>query len=44
MFAGLGSTAAKTLIDLSTDAIKFAGSAVGRAPAIAKGLPARTIS
>jgi uncharacterized tellurite resistance protein B-like protein len=41
MFAGLGPTAARTLIDLSTDAIKFAGSAVGRTPAIAKGLPAR---
>jgi hypothetical protein len=41
MFAGLGTTAANTLIELSTDAIKFAGSAVGRAPAIAKGLPAR---
>jgi len=41
MFAGLGATAAKTLIDLSTDAIKFAGSAAARTPAIAKGLPAR---
>ena len=41
MFAGLGPTAAKTLIELSTDAIKFAGSAAARAPAIAKGLPAR---
>lgn len=41
MFAGLGQAAARTLIDLSTDAIKFAGSAVNRAPAIAKGLPAR---
>jgi hypothetical protein len=41
LFAGLGMTAARTLIDLSNDAIRFAGSAVGRAPAIAKGLPAR---
>jgi uncharacterized tellurite resistance protein B-like protein len=41
MFGGLGQTAARTLIGLSTDAIKFAGSAVARTPAIAKGLPAR---
>ena len=41
MFAGLGQGAARTLIDLSNDAIRFAGSAVARAPAIAKGLPAR---
>jgi uncharacterized tellurite resistance protein B-like protein len=41
MFNGLGATAAKTLIDLSTDAIKFAGSANARTPSIAKGLPAR---
>lgn len=41
MFRGLGANAAKTLIELSTDAIKFAGSAIARAPAIAKGLPAR---
>ncbi|HUJ62075.1 MAG TPA: TerB family tellurite resistance protein [Kofleriaceae bacterium] len=41
LFAGLGAGAARTLIDLSTDAIRFAGSAVGRTPAIAKGLPAR---
>lgn len=41
LFAGLGASASKTLIDLSTDAIKFAGTAVARAPAIAKGLPAR---
>jgi uncharacterized tellurite resistance protein B-like protein len=41
LFHGLGSNAARTLIDLSNDAIKFAGSAFGRAPAIAKGLPAR---
>jgi len=41
LFHGLGPAAARTLIDLSNDAIKFAGSAFGRAPAIAKGLPAR---
>lgn len=41
LFAGLGETAARTLIDLSTDAIRFAGSCVARTPAIAKGLPAR---
>jgi hypothetical protein len=41
LFAGLGPSAARTLIDLSNDAIRFAGNAFGRAPAIAKGLPAR---
>ena len=41
LFKGLGQTAAKTLIDLSNDAIKFAGNAIARTPAIAKGLPAR---
>ena len=41
LFAGLGASAARTLIDLSNDAIRFAGTAVSRAPAIAKGLPAR---
>jgi hypothetical protein len=41
LFHGLGASAARTLIGLSNDAIKFAGSAIGRAPAIAKGLPAR---
>jgi hypothetical protein len=41
LFRGLGPTHARTLIDLSNDAITFAGSAVARAPAIAKGLPAR---
>ena len=41
LFAGLGAKSAKTLVELSTDAIKFAGGAVGRTPAIAKGLPAR---
>ncbi len=41
IFHGLGASAAKTLIDLSTDAIKYAGSAVARTPSIARGLPAR---
>lgn len=41
LFKGLGAVAGKTLIDLSTDAIKFAGSANARVGAIAKGLPAR---
>lgn len=41
LFQGIGAAAARTLIDLSNDAIRFAGSALGRAPAIAKGLPAR---
>jgi uncharacterized tellurite resistance protein B-like protein len=41
VFKGLGARAAKTLIELSTDAIKFAGSAIARTPAIARGLPAR---
>src|SRR3954467_15652755 len=41
LFHGLGPVAARTLIELSNDAIRFAGNAFGRAPAIAKGLPAR---
>lgn len=41
LFQGLGAAAAKTLVELSNDAIKFAGNAFSRAPAIAKGLPAR---
>jgi len=41
LFHGLGPAAARTLIDLSNDAIRFAGTAFGRTPAIAKGLPAR---
>jgi uncharacterized tellurite resistance protein B-like protein len=41
LFTGLGQPAARTLMELSTDAIKFAGNANSRAPAIAKGLPAR---
>lgn len=41
LFQGLGAKAARTLIELSNDAIEFAGAAVSRAPAIARGLPAR---
>jgi hypothetical protein len=41
LFQGIGAAAARTLIELSNDAIRFAGNAFGRAPAIAKGLPAR---
>ena len=41
LFQGLGATAALTLIELSNDAIRYAGNVVARAPAIAKGLPAR---
>lgn len=41
VFQGLGQPAARTLIGLSNDAIKFAGTAINRTPAIAKGLPAR---
>jgi len=41
LFKGLGAKDARTLIDLSNDAIHFAGGVVGRGPAIAKGLPAR---
>ncbi|MDB4961679.1 MAG: Tellurite resistance protein TerB [Myxococcales bacterium] len=41
LFQGLGPTASRTLITLSSDAIQFAGNAIARAPAIAKGLPAR---
>ena len=41
LFRGLASNAARTLIELSNDAIRFAGGAVKRGPAIAKGLPAR---
>jgi hypothetical protein len=41
LFAGLGANAATTLIQMSKDALGFAGSSVARAPAIAKGLPAR---
>jgi uncharacterized tellurite resistance protein B-like protein len=41
LFDGLPDKTAKTLVEISKDAIQFAGSAVARAPAIAKGLPAR---
>lgn len=41
LFQGLGGQAARTLIELSNDAIRFAGNAFGRVAAIAKGLPAR---
>ncbi|MBL9016309.1 MAG: TerB family tellurite resistance protein [Myxococcales bacterium] len=41
LLSGIGAAQSKTLIDLSHDAIRFAGSAIARAPAIAKGLPAR---
>jgi uncharacterized tellurite resistance protein B-like protein len=41
LFQGLAAQAARTLIELSNDAIEFAGSAIARTPAIAKGLPAR---
>ncbi len=41
LFHGLGHSAARTLIDLASDAIKFAGNASARAPMIARGLPAR---
>ncbi|MCX5745104.1 MAG: tellurite resistance TerB family protein [Proteobacteria bacterium] len=41
LFQGLGATAAKTLVQLSTDAIHFAGNAMSRTGAIAKGLPSR---
>lgn len=41
LFHGLSASTSRTLIELSSDAIKFAGSSIARAPAIAKGLPAR---
>mgnify|MGYP001562420532 FL=1 len=41
LFAGLSDQAAKMLIDVATDAVKFAGSSVARCAAIAKGLPSR---
>jgi len=41
LFQGIGPGTARTLIELSNDAIQFAGSAIARTPAIAKGLPAR---
>lgn len=41
LFEGVGADAAKTLTELSADAIRFAGGSIARAPAIGKGLPAR---
>ncbi|HEY3806425.1 MAG TPA: TerB family tellurite resistance protein [Kofleriaceae bacterium] len=41
LFAGLGAAASHTLIELSKDAIRFAGGSVARVQSIAKGLPAR---
>ncbi|MDX2087250.1 MAG: TerB family tellurite resistance protein [Kofleriaceae bacterium] len=41
LFEGITPAAARTLIDLSNDAVQFAKSSIARAPAIAKGLPAR---
>ena len=41
LFEGLGANAARTLIELSNDAIRFAGAAINRTSAIARGLPAR---
>jgi len=41
LFAGLAEGNARTLIDLATDAMRFAGSATARVGAIARGLPAR---
>jgi len=41
LFQGVAPAAAKTLIDLATDAIRFAGNSASRIPAIAKGLPSR---
>jgi len=41
LFQGVANQAAKTLIELATDAIRFAGSATARVPAIARGLPSR---
>ncbi len=41
LFAGVAEASAHTMVDLATDAVKFAGSAIGRVPAIARGLPSR---
>jgi uncharacterized tellurite resistance protein B-like protein len=41
LFAGVSPASAKTLVELATDAIKFAGNSIARVPAIAKGLPSR---
>src|SRR5262245_36199578 len=41
LFAGLPEAAAKTLVELATDAVRFAASPTARVSAIAKGLPSR---
>ncbi len=41
LFAGVAEDKARMLIGLATDAISFAGSAISRVPAIARGLPSR---
>ncbi len=41
LFEGIGADAAKTLTDMSADAISFAGGSLARTAAISKGLPAR---
>jgi hypothetical protein len=41
MFSGLSQQNSKMLLELATDAVKFAGGAIARVPTIAKGLPAR---
>jgi hypothetical protein len=41
LFESIGEGAAKTLTDLSADAIQFAGGSLARVAAIGKGLPAR---
>jgi uncharacterized tellurite resistance protein B-like protein len=41
LFQGVSETAARTLVELATDALRFAGGAIARIPTIARGLPAR---
>jgi uncharacterized tellurite resistance protein B-like protein len=41
LFGGVNPGAAKTLVELATDAVRFAGSAAARVPVIARGLPSR---
>lgn len=41
LFAGVPAAAARTLVDLATDAVRFAGGAAARIPTIARGLPSR---
>ena len=43
LFAGVSPTAAKTMIDLAADAVRFAGDPLARIPAIARGLPSRVV-